>query len=64
MGPIVVVERLSLPEPLLQVEVAFIAEELVALLLIRAMQALHLAVELRRARLLETWRIPRSATCQ
>lgn len=51
MRPAKVVETLPFVEFGLQIDVAFVAEELVAFLLIRSVRTFHLAVQLRRAAL-------------
>ena len=45
-GPTEVVEALPLGQPLLQIDIALVAQELIELLLIRAMGALDLPVQL------------------
>ena len=46
MGPTEIVEALPLGQPLLQIDIALVAQELIELLLIRAMGALDLPVQL------------------
>ena len=46
MRPIEVVEALPLGQPLLQIDIALVAQELIKLLLIRAMGALDFPVQL------------------
>ena len=51
MGAVVVIEVLPLGQPLFEINVALVAEELVELLLIRAVRSFDLAVELWGSRL-------------
>ena len=50
MWAVIVVERLPFGQPLFQISVALVAQELIALLLVSAMRTLDLAVQLGRAR--------------